>query len=241
MNSPVPAFWQMASRGFFLPTFLLAVPHAVTAAKAPPPQIQELESNTAAKLLIHVEKPDYPPIAKVNFIRGDVKLKIKVTSKGRVSEAHVIDGEPILAVAALQSVRKWLYRPYISQGGPVPFSSFVMVKFTLHPHRFKGHLPDGANDYLEKQVHPPQVISRPQQNPSAAGIRMKVLVGSQGEVVDATSIKARQPEIDLARKSLESWKFRPARWGALAVPWYVTVTVPLAYTALDQVANSAKH
>lgn len=232
----------MAARVLLLLAFLAAVPNALMAAKAPPPpQPQELDNTTAARLLIHVEKPDYPSVAKVNFIQGDVKLKIRVSAEGRVSDAHVIEGEPILAAAALQSVRKWLYRPYDSQTGPLAFVTYVVVKFNLHPHRFRGRFPQHADDYLEKQVHPPEVISQPQQDQSAVGIQMKVLVGAKGEVVDATSSKAGEPEIDLARKSLQSWKFRPARWGALAVPWYVTVTVPLPYMAMDQTANSAKH
>jgi TonB family protein len=222
--------------------FVLAGANAPPAARAASPEsIAELSDEAAAKLLIHVVKPDYPSIAKVNFIRGNVMLKIKVTSKGRVSEVHWLQGEPILAVAAVESVRKWLYQAYVSQEGPVPFSTYVTIKFNLHPHSFTDRFPMGANDYLEKQVHPPEVISRPQQDPSTAGIRMKVLVGSKGEVVDATSIKAAEPEIDLARKNLLLWKFRPARWGALAVPWYVMVTVPLPYVALDQTANSANH
>ncbi|HET7215735.1 MAG TPA: TonB family protein, partial [Terriglobia bacterium] len=221
---------------------LLAAPNALLATDGPPPpQLQELDSRSAAKLLIHVEKPDYPPIARVNFIRGSVKLKVEVTSKGQVSQVHVIEGEPILAVAALNSVRKWLYRPYISKEGPVPFGSFVIVKFDLHPQSSKGRLPDGADDYLEKQVHPPEVITRPRQDPSAGGVQMKVLVGSDGEVMDATAIKAREEEIALARKSLQSWKFKPAQWGTLAVPWYVTVTVPLPYAAAAQMTNSARH
>jgi len=240
MLSHVPAFWRMAAGGFFLPAFLLALPHAVTAAKDPSPQIQELGTKKAAKLLIHVVKPHYPPVARVNYIRGNVKLKIKVTLKGRVSEAHVMEGEPILAAAALKSVRKWLYHPYVSNGKPVPFSTSVIVNFSLHSHFFRNRLPTDADEYLEKQVRPPEVISRPQQNQPVAGIRMKVLVGTRGEVVDSTSTKAGEMEIRLARKNLSFWKFRPARWGAIAVPWYVTVTVPLPYAAMDQVANSAK-
>jgi len=242
MLSPIPAFRRRSAAFPFLVAFVLAGANAPPAATAAPPEpFAELSNEAAAKLLIHLVKPDYPSIARVNFIRGNVKLKIQVTSKGRVSEVHWLQGEPILAVAAVESVRKWLYRPYVSQEGPVPFSTYVTVKFNLHPHSIRDQMPLGADDYLEKQVHPPEVVSQPQQDPSTAGIRMKVLVGSQGEVVDAISMKAAEPEIDLARKRLRSWKFRPARWGALAVPWYVMVTVPLPYMALDQAANSAKH
>lgn len=242
MCSPIPALWGIASDALFLPTFLLVGATVLsTSIIASSQQMEELDSTVAAKLLIHVEKPNYPPIAKVNFIRGVVSLKIKVTSKGRVSEAHVIRGEPILAAAAINSVRNWRYRPYVSQEDPVPFSTYVTVGFKLKPHSHKGQLPENADGYLEKQVRPPEVVSRPQQERSSGGVRMKVLVGAKGEVVDATSSKAGEAELALARKSLRSWKFRPARWGALAVPWYVTVTVPLPYVAMDQTSDSAKH
>jgi TonB family protein len=241
MLSPIPAFRRIASGGPFLLAFLLAALGAQMAAKAPPPeQIEELDSAAAAKLLIHVVKPAYPGIARVNFIRGIVKLKVKVTSRGRVSEAHVLEGEPILAVAALGAVRKWLYRPLVSEQGAVPFSTYVIVKFNLHPHSYRGQFPKDADDFLESQVHPPEVLSSPQQDQSDAGIHVKVLVSSKGEVVDATSSEAGEPEIGLLRKSLRSWKFRPARWGAMTVPWYITVRVPLPYVAMDQAASSAK-
>lgn len=154
----------------------------------------------------------------------------------------MIDGQPILAVAALESVEQWLYRPYVSQGTPVPFSTEVVIQFNLHPQRYRGQLPRDADVYLEKQVRPPEVITRPEEAPSPSGLRMKVLVGPKGEVVDATPQGATGgSEAELARKSLQFWKFRPARWGAMAVPWYITVTVQPRCLALDQAANAVKH
>ena len=70
---------------------------------------------------------------------------------------------------------------------------------------------------------------------------MRVLVGSNGEVLDATSPNALRQEVELARKNLQLWRFRPARWGAITVPWYVTVSVPVEPGALNVSANSAKH
>jgi TonB family protein len=242
MLSAIPAFRRKASACPFLLAFALAGSNVRLAAKSvSSPQIAELNNEAAAKLLIHVAKPAYPAIAKVNFVQGDVILRIKVTPTGHVDEAHVVDGEPILAVAALDAVRKWLYRPYHSPEGPAPFLTFVVVKFNMHPHHFRGHLPMNAANYLEKQIRLPEVISRPQQAASPRSIPMKVLVGSKGEVVDATSANALGPDVELARKNLRLWKFRPARWGAIAVPWYVTVNVPIECPAMNVVANSAKH
>lgn len=202
--------------------------------------IDALGSAVAAKLLIHVEKPHYPAIAKVNFIQGDVRLGIKVSSKGQVVEAHVADGEPLLAAAALGAVRKWLYRPYVSTEGAKAFTTQVIVKFALHRHAIYARFPTNPEEYLEKQIHPPEIIAPPQRTPSAKVLRLKVLVDSNGKVLDATSNGSRETEIEEARRNLQSWRFRPARWGAIAVPWYVNVNVPLGQAMVDQAANSAK-
>lgn len=244
MLSSIPAFRRKAPALPFLLTFVLASANVSPAAKsAPPRRIKELDTETAAKLLIHVAKPSYPAIAKVNFVRGVVKLQITVTTKGQVSEAHVLDGEPILAVAALDSVRKWRYRPYHSPEGPAPFITYVVVRFQLHSRHFNRGLPQDAAGYLEKQILPPRVTSRPRQDPSPTDILMKVLVGSRGQVLDATSPEALEPaEVELARKRLEHWKFQPARWGAMAVPWYIMVRVPISRVTLKgEVATSAEH
>ncbi len=197
-----------------------------------------LNDHAANKLLIHAAKPDYPAIAKVNYIQGSVKLHVTVNRRGRVSEVHVIRGEPLLAAAAIGAVRKWIYRPYHSSGGDAPFSTHVVVKFLLHPHRFLAHLPSHPDAFLEKQIHPPEAVYRHEPGPHSPSVRFKVLVGSRGEVLDATPLKANGLDVRLARENLEHWKFRPARWGALAVPWYVIVEVP-AYHTLPAEAENA--
>ena len=236
MYSPLPGLRQRASCWPFLLLFLLACPRAQAEANSPAQKVERLDSEEAAKLLIHVTRPAYPAVAKVNFVQGAVKLEITVTPEGRVSAAHVIEGQPILAVAALQAVEEWLYRPYVSQGTPVPFSTEVVVQFNLHSHRYRNQLPRDADVYLEKQVRPPEVITRPQESPSPSGLRMKVLVGPKGEVVDASPLEPTiGSEAELARKSLQLWKFRPALWGSIAVPWYITVRVqPRGLTRLPR-------
>ncbi|HEX5412491.1 MAG TPA: TonB family protein [Terriglobia bacterium] len=241
MYSPPPRLWQRASCRPFLLLFLLLCPAAQTEANSQSRQVERLDSEAAAKLLIHVRRPTYPAIAKVNFVQGDVKLQITVTPEGRVSEAHVIEGQPILAMAALEAVDEWLYRPYISKGAAVPFSTEVVIQFNLHSHRYNAQLPKDADLYLEKQIRLPEVITHPPEMPPPAGLRMKVLVGPKGEVVDATPLQASNgSEAERARKSLQFWKFRPARWGSIAVPWYITVTVQARGPALNQASNATK-
>lgn len=154
----------------------------------------------------------------------------------------MIEGQPILAVAALQAVEGWLYRPYVLRGGPVPFTTGVIVQFNLHSRRYRGQLPRDADVYLEKQVRPPAILNQPQEAPPSSGLRMKVLVGPNGEVLDASPLDATSgSEVELARKSLQFWKFSPARWGSIAVPWYITVKVQPRGMAMNQTAKAVKH
>lgn len=198
-----------------------------------------LDNHAATKLLTRVVRPVYPPVAKLNYIQGTVKVGVKVNAKGKVVEAHVLEGEPLLAAAALKAVRKWRFRPYISSDGPSSFDSIFGIKFQLRPHQFGAQLPEHANAFLEKQIRPPKVASRPEADPpSGTKVKFRVLVNSEGKVMDAVPIGAKKSEAMLAKRILRRWKFLPAHWGAIAVPWYLIVKVPLVHALVDQAANS---
>lgn len=226
--------------GYSLLLGVLVAAPAMAGARSHPASLPvvELNDHAASKLLIRGTRPHYPPIARVNYIQGSVKLHVTVDPRGRVSVVHVIKGQPLLAAAAIRAVRKWIYRPYHSSGGDAPFSTYVVLKFFLHPHRFLAHLPMHADAFLARQIHPPEAVCRHKAGPPLPSVRFRVLVGSRGEVLDATPLKANVPDLKLARENLGHWKFRPARWGALAVPWYVTVKVPV-YRALPAEADNA--
>jgi TonB family protein len=79
----------------------------------------------ATRLLINRVDPAYPPLAKVNYIEGQVDIEMLVSDQGRVAWAHVLQGNPILAVPALRAVRRWLYRPLVTARGPAAFLTTV--------------------------------------------------------------------------------------------------------------------
>ncbi|MBI1983180.1 MAG: energy transducer TonB [Acidobacteria bacterium] len=132
----------------------------------------------ATKLLVSQVQPEYPSVAKFNFIQGSVRMQVTVTSAGNVGEAHVINGHPILAASALRAVRRWLFRPFRTTHGPAAFSTLVDVVFSLQSKKLT-QLPSQPEEYLDRQV----------------------IVGC--------------------------WTFKPARWGSVAIPWYLDVDVPV--------------
>jgi TonB family protein len=186
----------------------------------------ELNRKMASQLLVSRVEPEYPSIARVNYIRGQVRMLVTVTSAGKVGFAHVLHGHPFLAASALQAIRQWVYHPLVTASGPAEFQTMVDVNFNLRNIR-ADRLPPDADQDLNWQVRPPEALDVPLGAASADSVRMRVLVNDRGHAIDATPLTGRPSLFPAARQRIEGWEFRPARWGNLKVPWYVDVTVPI--------------
>ena len=55
--------------------------------------------------------PQYPELARRMKITGVVKIQITVTTNGTVKDAKLVGGHPILANAAMETIKKWRYEP----------------------------------------------------------------------------------------------------------------------------------
>ena len=75
----------------------------------------------AVPKLISKVTPVYPDSATP----GDVVLDVVLGGDGAVKEVGVIDGDPVLASAAVRAVKQWKYRPLIVNGTAV--DKFVVV------------------------------------------------------------------------------------------------------------------
>jgi len=188
--------------------------------------VSELSRKAASKLLLTQIKPEYPPLARMNFIHGQVRVEVSVAPSGRVRSAHVVYGHPFLAASALEAISRWVYRPLTTSGGPAGFRTVVDVNFALRFTKAE-NLPPQAERDLTRQVRPPEVVSAPADSPSGRRVRLRVLVGEAGQPLDATPLGGVGGAFAAALRKIEGWKFRPARWGNLDVPWYVEVDVPV--------------
>jgi TonB family protein len=64
-------------------------------------------------------QPEYPPTARASGLRRTVRLRLVIGIDGRVREAEVIDGDPGLTKAAVESVKQRVYQPTLLNGTPV--------------------------------------------------------------------------------------------------------------------------
>ena len=107
-------------------------PRAPSAAKPPePPRIIRVSDLKLAHLLRRVD-PQYPPLARQARISGVVKLEGIIAVDGHLRQLTVLSGHPLLAPAALDAVRQWIYEPTILNGAPVEVIAPIIVTFTLN-------------------------------------------------------------------------------------------------------------
>jgi TonB family protein len=93
----------------------------------------EAAGDVSASRLIHRVEPLYPPDAKAQHLQGLVALDVQIGGEGAVHNITVVEGNPVLAEAAVQAVRQWRYRPYSMDGRPVEMQTRITIRFTLPP------------------------------------------------------------------------------------------------------------
>ncbi len=97
---------------------------------APPVRLRIGGIVQAAKILRQVT-PLYPPLARQARVSGVVRLEAVISREGTVESLHVLSGHPLLAPAALDAVRQWLYRPTLLNGDAVEVLTEIEVNFKL--------------------------------------------------------------------------------------------------------------
>ncbi|HEY6253476.1 MAG TPA: energy transducer TonB [Candidatus Angelobacter sp.] len=96
----------------------------------PPPAKPLVVSRTTEAMLMNKVVPEYPQIAKLAGIQGDVRLHAFVDKNGTIQSLTVIGNPPpVLAKAALDAVQQWKYRPYLLNDVPVEIETFITVTF----------------------------------------------------------------------------------------------------------------
>jgi protein TonB len=113
--------------------FVIGVP------EPPPPSGPLLAGvgNVSNPILIPESKvdPEYPELARVARLEGNVILQAIIHDDGTVGEIEVLrTNRPNMGFeeAAMEAVSQWRYKPALQNGRPVEVYFTVFVNFTLH-------------------------------------------------------------------------------------------------------------
>jgi TonB family protein len=89
------------------------------------------DSGDFFKRLIAAPHPAYPDLARRARIHGVVKLQVKLKTDGSVEVQKILQGEPVLAEAAVEAVKRWRANPASINGTRVEIISTVTFDFEL--------------------------------------------------------------------------------------------------------------
>lgn len=88
--------------------------------------ILSAHSDARRKLITRIE-PQYPETLQRLNIGGTVRLQVTISPKGNVEHVELLGGNPILAEAAIEAVKQWVYSP-----GPTRTTTEVTIPFDQH-------------------------------------------------------------------------------------------------------------
>jgi TonB family protein len=89
-------------------------------------QVPESELQSRAITMV---KPEYPPTAKKMRATGPVKVEITISELGLVIEAKATSGHIALRSAAVETARKWVFKPAMLNGAPIRVKSVLTFVF----------------------------------------------------------------------------------------------------------------
>jgi protein TonB len=101
--------------------------------EAPPPAVAPVRVGGLVrepKRIVAVA-PEYPGLAQLAHLQGVVIIEATINERGRVVNATLLSGVPMLNEAALDAVKKWVYTPTLVNGVPTPIIMTVTVHFRL--------------------------------------------------------------------------------------------------------------
>jgi TonB family protein len=84
------------------------------------------------RLIIKKVPPEYPPAARSTNVQGPVELSVLVDVGGDIVVLKVVNGDELLAQAAVDAVRQWRFKPYVLNGEPIEMETTVTIHFHSH-------------------------------------------------------------------------------------------------------------
>ena len=198
-------------------------PHA-----APPPSSDSAGPPDSTTLVpIKVQKANYPIEAQQAGLQGQVIVKILVSEKGDVEAVEVVSGDPILARAATDAVRKWKFETFIKGGKPVKTATKIPFDFAFNdkitdksPPQVDGTaakagdekpIPISQGVSVGMLIHKVQPVYPPaaRSNHVQGTVLLKAVIGKDGRIEELTPVSGPPELIPSAVGAVQQWRYKP--------------------------------
>ena len=222
---------------------LVATAASQDAAQAP----IQLPPDSFPTLLVRKVAPHYPSLARQARIQGTVVLSIVINKDGEVRDVKLVSGHPMLSAAAIEAVKQWRYRPYISDDKPAEVETVVRVGFRMAdgpeistPGRSQQRsapregIPQLARvsagivqGLLEHKVDP-EYPAEAQEKHVEGTVVLNVDIDDEGNVGRVELVSGHSMLAPSAMDAVLEWRYRPFVLNGAAVPVETTIEVKFA-------------
>jgi TonB family protein len=84
-----------------------------------------------ASKITYQPQPIYPAEARQAGTEGSVLLNVTIGKDGSVTDVQTVEGNSVLAQAAMKAVMNWKYQPTLLNDKPAEVKTQVTVNFSL--------------------------------------------------------------------------------------------------------------
>ena len=223
---------------------------ALAASQDAPSVPIQVPPDSVPTLLLRKVAPVYPPLARQARIQGTVILSIVINQDGEVRDTKLLSGHPMLALAAIEAVKQWRYKPYVSDGKPVEVETIVRVGFRM-PDGPEIRAPRGVQQDSPPRVGVPQLVRvasgvmqglldhkvEPEYPADAkekhieGTVVLNVDIDREGDVARVELVSGHPQLAPAAMDAVLQWRYRPFVLNGEAVA--VETTVELKFTLAE--------
>jgi TonB family protein len=205
---------------------------------ATPPKETKAEIPATVLKAKHFVNPDYPDEARRKHLNGTVKMHVFVSTDGTVRRIEVLDGDALLAAAAVEAAKQWTFEPPTVDGKPEEGDTTIEVSFRLFDGiACKGSAnPDAAapdRTKTEGQVRAaclksrvaPAYPAKAKRKHIEGTVKLRATIATDGSV-QHLEVKEGDPILaESALKAVKKWTYEPALVDGKPVEVEATIVV----------------
>lgn len=90
---------------------------------------KKLSQAEAMSAVVTKVAPEYPVIARQLHIAGSVTIEVVIAESGTVENVSAVSGNPVLTKPAMETLKKWKFKPFTADGQPVKAQAQISVEF----------------------------------------------------------------------------------------------------------------
>lgn len=166
----------------------------------------EVRHDASAWRLLRQVPPVYPVDAEASGIQGIVQVQAVIQRDGVLEQVQAVSGPQELRQAAIDAASQYQYVPVNQNGRRTEAATSFAIEFLL---RGPAHVaPEVMAGLIEQSPRPEYPLSA-----VAAGVhgamRLHVLIGREGEVLNAQVLSGPPLLRDSALEAIKRWRYKP--------------------------------